>query len=229
MAKNLFLTATLAATTLAAPLVEEHQNYISSLFITYQTVTTLLRLPTLGWPANIQPAANLFASLYKDAGRPATVRGLATNVANYNAWSIASAPPYTSPNPNYNEKHYVEAFSPLLNTVGFPTHFITNTGHSVDGFTWSGVSFAAPQNTYLGRFAYINDRREHHEQTLRMLRHKTMSTLAIHITVRYKLDSLLLGQERTIEVQLVGVLLVKFPLETIRYLEAQFAKRVEVR
>ena len=39
----------------------------------------------LGWPANIQPAAQLFSSLYKNAGSPSFVRGLATNVANYNA------------------------------------------------------------------------------------------------------------------------------------------------
>jgi cellulose 1,4-beta-cellobiosidase len=84
----------------------------------------------LGWPANIQPAADLFAGIYKDAGKPAAVRGLATNVANYNAWSVASAPPYTSPNPNYDEKHYVEAFSPLLTAAGFPAHFITDTGRS---------------------------------------------------------------------------------------------------
>lgn len=84
----------------------------------------------LGWPANIQPAADLFATLYKDAGRPAAVRGLATNVANYNAWSVSSAPAYTSPNPNYDEKHYVEAFSPLLTAAGFPAHFITDTGRS---------------------------------------------------------------------------------------------------
>ncbi|KAH6623951.1 1, 4-beta cellobiohydrolase [Chaetomium tenue] len=84
----------------------------------------------LGWPANIQPAADLFANLYKDAGKPAAVRGLATNVANYNAWSVSSAPAYTSPNPNYDEKHYVEAFSPLLTAAGFPAHFITDTGRS---------------------------------------------------------------------------------------------------
>ena len=84
----------------------------------------------LGWPANIQPAADMYAKIYKDAGSPAAVRGLATNVANYNAWSLASAPAYTSPNPNYDEKHYVEAFSPLLNAAGFPAHFITDTGRS---------------------------------------------------------------------------------------------------
>ncbi|KAL2684491.1 hypothetical protein Neosp_005569 [[Neocosmospora] mangrovei] len=56
----------------------------------------------LGWPANQGPAAKLFASIYKDAGKPAALRGLATNVANYNAWSLSSAPltlkapPYTT-------------------------------------------------------------------------------------------------------------------------------------
>ncbi|KAK4211312.1 family 6 putative glycoside hydrolase [Rhypophila decipiens] len=84
----------------------------------------------LGWPANIQPAADLFAQLYKDAGRPSQVRGLATNVANYNGWNLTSAPSYTTPNPNYDEIHYVRAFSPLLNAAGFPAHFITDTGRS---------------------------------------------------------------------------------------------------
>jgi cellulose 1,4-beta-cellobiosidase len=42
----------------------------------------------LGWPANLSPAAQLFTSLYKNAGSPSFVRGLATNVANYNAVRI---------------------------------------------------------------------------------------------------------------------------------------------
>ncbi|KAH6611731.1 glycoside hydrolase family 6 protein [Chaetomium sp. MPI-SDFR-AT-0129] len=84
----------------------------------------------LGWPANIQPAATLFAGIYKDAGQPAAVRGLATNVANYNAWSVSTAPSYTQGNANYDEKHYIEAFSPLLNAAGFPAKFITDTGRS---------------------------------------------------------------------------------------------------
>jgi cellulose 1,4-beta-cellobiosidase len=49
----------------------------------------------LGWSANLSPAAQLFAQVYKNASSPASVRGLATNVANYNAWSIATAPSYT--------------------------------------------------------------------------------------------------------------------------------------
>ncbi|KAK4182365.1 family 6 putative glycoside hydrolase [Podospora australis] len=84
----------------------------------------------LGWPANIGPAADLFAGIYKDAGKPAAVRGLATNVANYNGWNLTSAPSYTTPNPNYDEIHYVRAFSPLLEAAGFPARFITDTGRS---------------------------------------------------------------------------------------------------
>lgn len=79
----------------------------------------------LGWPANMEPAAKLFADLYKDAGKPASVRGLATNVANYNSWSLSTAPGYTTPNPNFDEKRYVTAFRPLLEAQGFPAQFIT--------------------------------------------------------------------------------------------------------
>lgn len=50
----------------------------------------------LGWSANLQPAATLFAQVYNNASQPAAVRGLATNVANYNAWNISTAPSYTS-------------------------------------------------------------------------------------------------------------------------------------
>jgi len=53
-----------------------------------------------------------------------------TNVSNYNGFSVASAPPYTSPNPNYDEKHYIEAFSPLLDAAGFPARFIVDQGRS---------------------------------------------------------------------------------------------------
>ncbi|KAF9066322.1 cellulase CEL6B [Rhodocollybia butyracea] len=60
----------------------------------------------LGWPANLQPAAQLFSSLYTSAGSPSGVRGLATNVANYNALALA----------------------PMLGT--FPAHFIVDQGRS---------------------------------------------------------------------------------------------------
>ncbi len=46
----------------------------------------------LGWPANLAPAAQLFNELYVSAGSPQFVRGLATDVANYNALRCACSP-----------------------------------------------------------------------------------------------------------------------------------------
>lgn len=80
----------------------------------------------LGWAANIGPAADLFATLYKNASEPAAVRGLATNVANYNGWNLATAPSYTSGDSNYDEMLYVNNLAPLLTAQGFPAHFITD-------------------------------------------------------------------------------------------------------
>ncbi|PSK48389.1 Proteasome activator complex subunit 4 [Elsinoe australis] len=84
----------------------------------------------LGWPANLQPAANIFAEVYNAAGKPAAVRGLATNVANYNAFSVATCPSYTQGNNNCDENRYVNAFAPLLTAAGFPAHFIVDTGRN---------------------------------------------------------------------------------------------------
>ncbi|KAL1843761.1 hypothetical protein VTK73DRAFT_2737 [Phialemonium thermophilum] len=84
----------------------------------------------LGWPANLQPAATLFAKVYNDANKPAAVRGLATNVANYNGWNLTSPPSYTQGNNNYDEIHYVQAIAPLLKSAGFDAHFITDTGRN---------------------------------------------------------------------------------------------------
>jgi cellulose 1,4-beta-cellobiosidase len=84
----------------------------------------------LGWSANLQPAATLFAQVYNNASKPTQVRGLATNVANYNAWQISSAPSYTSGDSNYDEYLYVNAISPLLNNAGFPAYFITDQSRS---------------------------------------------------------------------------------------------------
>ena len=81
----------------------------------------------LGWAANIGPAATLFAQVWQAAGSPAQVRGLATNVANYNAWSISPCPSYTSGDSNCDEQDYVNALAPLLTSAGFPAHFITDT------------------------------------------------------------------------------------------------------
>ena len=84
----------------------------------------------LGWSANIGPAATLFASIYSAAGSPKSVRGLATNVANYNAWSISSCPSYTQGSTVCDEKTYTTNLAPLLTKAGFPAHFITDTGRN---------------------------------------------------------------------------------------------------
>ncbi|KAN0112822.1 1, 4-beta cellobiohydrolase [Hyaloscypha variabilis] len=84
----------------------------------------------LGWAANIGPAATLFSSIYQAAGSPSQVRGLATNVANYNAWSLATCPSYTQGDSNCDEQKYVNALAPLLTAAGFPAHFITDTSRN---------------------------------------------------------------------------------------------------
>ena len=83
----------------------------------------------LGWPANIQPVAQMFASVLRGAGNGVTVRGLATDVSNYN---LLRGPedPAQQPNPNFDEEHYVNALGPLLEQVGFPAHFIVDQGRS---------------------------------------------------------------------------------------------------
>lgn len=81
----------------------------------------------LGWPANIKPAAQLFGQLYSDAGKPAAVRGLVTNVANYNAWSISTCPSYTQGSQTCDEKTYINNLAPLLQAEGFPAHFMVDT------------------------------------------------------------------------------------------------------
>lgn len=84
----------------------------------------------LGWPANQQPAADLYARIYSEAGSPAAVRGLATNVANYNSWNATTAPSYTQGNAVYNERLYVEAMRPRLAANGFNAQFIVDQGRS---------------------------------------------------------------------------------------------------
>lgn len=69
----------------------------------------------LSWAGNITPAAQLFGTLYANAGKPAAVRVLATNVANYDARSISTRPSY---------KRYINALAPPLATNGFLSHFI---------------------------------------------------------------------------------------------------------
>ncbi|OQE27789.1 hypothetical protein PENSTE_c004G02567 [Penicillium steckii] len=84
----------------------------------------------LGWPANLSPAAQLYAKVYTDANKPASLRGLATNVANYNGWSLSSCPSYTSGDEICDEKKYINAMAPLLKNAGWDAHFIIDTGRN---------------------------------------------------------------------------------------------------
>ncbi|KAH8726092.1 cellobiohydrolase II [Phaeosphaeriaceae sp. PMI808] len=84
----------------------------------------------LGWDANIGPAAKLFAEVYKAAGSPRGVRGIVTNVSNYNPFSIATCGSITQGNKNCDEQRYINSFAPLLRAEGFPAHFIVDVGRS---------------------------------------------------------------------------------------------------
>ncbi|KAG8735884.1 hypothetical protein FRC11_002964, partial [Ceratobasidium sp. 423] len=78
----------------------------------------------LGWPANIAPAAKLYGEILeaaKNASSNATVRGIATNVSNYNGLGVRTAQ-------SEDELAYVEALKPLLEEVGYPAHFIIAAG-----------------------------------------------------------------------------------------------------
>ena len=103
----------------------------------------------LGWPANLSPTAQLFGQVYKNASQPASLRGLATNVANYNGWSLSTCPSYTSGDFNCDEKRYVNALAPLLQSQGWNAHFITDTGKLL---TRSVIWFQnESKHLYLGR------------------------------------------------------------------------------
>lgn len=83
----------------------------------------------LGWTANLAPAAKLFTEIWTTAGKPANLRGLATNVANYNAFKIDTAPSYTTGNDNFDEQKYITAMAGALTTAGWTgAKFITDTG-----------------------------------------------------------------------------------------------------
>ncbi|KAJ3469938.1 hypothetical protein MRS44_000037 [Fusarium solani] len=118
----------------------------------------------LGWPNNQGPAAKLFASIYKDAGKPAALRGLATNVANYNAWSLSSAPPYTQGASIYDEKSYIHAMGPLLGAEWLawcslhyrPGPFWQAAHRLLDAFVWvkPGGESDGTSDTSAARYDY---------------------------------------------------------------------------
>jgi cellulose 1,4-beta-cellobiosidase len=90
---------------------------------------------TLGWPANIAPAAALFAQIWTNAGRSPYTRGIATNVAGYNALST----PITPPMGGYDELHYISALGPLLASNGWNARFIIDQSRSATQTVQSGT------------------------------------------------------------------------------------------
>ncbi|KAK7051322.1 hypothetical protein VNI00_004822 [Paramarasmius palmivorus] len=82
----------------------------------------------LGWPDNIEPTAKLMREIYLGAGAPRHVRGLVTNVSNYNAYRAETPDPITEYNPNYDELHFAESLAEAL--PPFPAHFLVDQGRS---------------------------------------------------------------------------------------------------
>jgi hypothetical protein len=79
-------------------------------------------------PGNLEPTAKVFGEVYKAANKPAAVRGLVTNVSNFNGWNLTAPPLYAEKAVNYDESRYITALAPYLEKQGFPVHFITDTG-----------------------------------------------------------------------------------------------------
>jgi cellulose 1,4-beta-cellobiosidase len=88
----------------------------------------------LGWDANLKPGAQELAKAYTSAGKPSQFRGIATNVAGWNAWDLTpgefSGKSDAKYNSCQNEKEYVTRFGAALKTAGMPNHAIVDTGRN---------------------------------------------------------------------------------------------------
>lgn len=88
----------------------------------------------LGWNENLKPGAKIFGDVYKLAGSPSQVRGLAINVANWNAFSASPGEFANHQDAPYNkaqdEKRYAALLAPELTANGFPAHFIVDTSRN---------------------------------------------------------------------------------------------------
>jgi cellulose 1,4-beta-cellobiosidase len=85
----------------------------------------------LGWPDNQKAGAKIFAEVIKAAGSPASVRGFATNVANYTQLSYTSESYEQQSNPCFGEFDYVDAMASALAAEGLgDKHFIIDTSRN---------------------------------------------------------------------------------------------------
>ncbi|KAK7552457.1 glycosyl hydrolases family 6 protein [Phyllosticta citricarpa] len=115
--------------------LEAHKESVSYALRTFDfpNVYTYVDGGNSGWwgfTMNMGPAAKLVGEVWRRAGRPRSFRGLATNTANYNAWSVTQCANYTQGSRNCDEKRYINAIAPLLRQEGTPAHFITDMGRS---------------------------------------------------------------------------------------------------
>ncbi|KAG8932236.1 hypothetical protein FRC03_002852 [Tulasnella sp. 419] len=98
----------------------------------------------LGWPDNLGPTADILAEILTNAkaiNPNAKVRGVATNVSNYNGLG-------NQPQMGRDELVYHKNLAPLLEAKAFPAHFIVDQGRSGnqdaprDGGDWCNFSLA---------------------------------------------------------------------------------------
>jgi cellulose 1,4-beta-cellobiosidase len=82
----------------------------------------------------IEPGAKVISDVWKAAGSPGQVQGFATNVANYNAWSLLPGEFSGDSDAQYNlaqdEKRYVDLMGAALAANGMPNHAIVDTGRN---------------------------------------------------------------------------------------------------
>ncbi|KAL2756546.1 glycoside hydrolase family 6 protein [Sodiomyces alcalophilus JCM 7366] len=84
----------------------------------------------LGWEGNLALTAAEYAEVYHNAGSPRAVRGLVTNVSNFNGYNLTEPPAFTEPNENWDESKFHAAIAPHLEAEGFPAHFIVDLGRA---------------------------------------------------------------------------------------------------
>ncbi|KAF8058671.1 putative cellulose 1,4-beta-cellobiosidase II precursor [Lyophyllum atratum] len=98
----------------------------------------------LGWDSNVGPTATVIGDLLTAAtalNPKATIRGIATDVSNYNGLG-------NQPQEGYDELKYIRKLAPLLAAQGIDVHFIVDQGRSGNqasvrsGGDWCNNKFA---------------------------------------------------------------------------------------
>ncbi|QRV95446.1 glycoside hydrolase family 6 protein [Ceratobasidium sp. AG-Ba] len=98
----------------------------------------------LGWPDNLGPTATVLGDILATAKKQnssANVRGLVTNVSNYNGLG-------NQQQAGRDELVYINNLKPLLDNVGYPAHFLVDQGRAGnqvatrDGGDWCNFKYA---------------------------------------------------------------------------------------